>query len=197
MSFPTLLVMALALSMDAFAVALAAGIQLPRVTAVHTLRMAGTFGFFQFAMPIAGWCFGTGIQRYIEAYDHWIAFALLGFIGGRMIKEAWDARGQDPKAECVPHPSDPTRGVRLLVLAVATSIDALAVGLSMSILGQGVFFPALVIGIVCCALTVCGIHLGRVLHALAGKLGNLANVFGGLVLIAIGVSILRDHGVFA
>jgi putative Mn2+ efflux pump MntP len=197
MAYTTLLIMAVALAMDAFTVAIAAGVQLQGVTAVQTLRMAGTFGFFQFVMPIAGGIFGAGIQSHIEAYDHWIAFALLAFIGVRMLKEAWDARGQTSHAQHASRPSDPTRGTRLLVLGVATSIDALAVGLSMAILGQDVFFPALVIGIVCFAFTACGIQIGRIMRSFAGNWGNCANIFGGLVLIAIGISILQEHGVFA
>jgi putative Mn2+ efflux pump MntP len=194
MAYTTLLAIAVALAMDAFTVALAAGLQLQRVTVVQTLRLAATFGFFQFAMPILGWCFGLGIQGYIEDYDHWIAFALLAFVGGRMLKEAWDTRG--PSARRASRQPDPTRGSQLLVLGIATSIDALAVGLSLAVLGQKVFFPALVIGIVCFTLTAVGLHLGRVMRALAGNWGNSANALGGLVLIAIGLSILRDHGVF-
>ncbi|MDR3073842.1 MAG: manganese efflux pump MntP family protein [Deltaproteobacteria bacterium] len=187
--------LSVALAMDAFAVALATGIQLRRVTAAQTARMAGVFGFFQFAMPVAGWCFGAGIQEYIEEYDHWVAFALLAFIGGRMVREAWRAQG-GPQEEQDLHPSDPTRGYPLLVLGVATSIDALAVGLSMAILDQEILVPALVIGLVCCALTACGIHLGRITRSLAGNWANRAGALGGLVLIAIGLAILRDHGVF-
>ena len=205
MDITTLLALAVALAVDAFTVAVAAGIQLRRVTAAQTLRMAGTFGFFQFAMPLAGWGFGVGIQAYIEAYAHWIAFALLVFVGAGMLRDAWDARGRDARAADAallpdtskPSPPDPTGGRQLLILAVATSIDALAVGLSMAVLGQAVFFPAVVIGVVCFTLTACGIRLGGMMRAFAGKWGSLANVFGAFVLIAIAFSILRDHGVFA
>ena len=194
MAFPTLLALALALAMDAFAVSVTAGMQLRCISVGQTARMAGAFGFFQFAMPVAGWFLGVGVQSHIEAYDHWIAFALLAFIGGRMLKESWDKRHQDIEEECSLCP-DPTRGAPLLLLAVATSIDALAVGLSMAILGQEVLFPAVVIGLVCLVLTACGIHLGRVMCSLAGNWGNRANILGGLVLIGIGVNILHEHGV--
>lgn len=196
MAILTLLALAVALAMDAFAVAVATGMQLRCITLPQTVRMAGAFGFFQFAMPVAGWFLGVGVQKHIENYDHWVAFALLAFIGGRMLKEAWEKRGQNLEEECAVCPADPTKGTSLLVLAVATSIDALAVGLSMAILGQGVWFPAVVIGVVCAALTAFGIHLGRIMCSLAGNWGNYANIAGGLVLIGIGFNILRDHGVW-
>ena len=195
MALPTLLAIAVALAMDAFAVAVTAGMQLRCISVQQVARMAGAFGFFQFAMPVAGWFLGIGVQKHIEAYDHWIAFALLAFIGGRMLKETWDKRNQNLDAECAVCP-DPTKGMPLLLLAIATSIDALAVGLSMAILGQEVFIPALVIGFVCATLTATGIHLGRIMCSVAGHWGNRANAVGGLVLIAIGANILRDHGVF-
>ena len=190
-----LLALAVALAMDAFAVAVTSGMQLRCIRFSQVARMAGAFGFFQFAMPLAGWLLGVGVQQYIEDYDHWLAFGLLAFIGGRMLKEAWDKRGQNLDAECAPC-ADPTKGMPLLLLALATSIDALAVGLSMALLGQKVLFPALVIGIVCAALTALGIHLGRIMCSVAGHWSHRANAVGGLVLIAIGINILRDHGVF-
>lgn len=196
MTILTLLALAVALAMDAFAVAVATGMQLRCISVPQTARMAGAFGFFQFGMPVAGWFLGVGVQKYIEDYDHWIAFGLLAFIGGRMLKEAWDKRGQNLEEECAVCPSDPTKGSSLLLLAVATSIDALAVGLSMAILGQDVWLPALVIGVVCATLTTLGIHLGRIMCSFAGNWGSYANIAGGLVLIGIGFNILREHGFF-
>ncbi|CAK7059140.1 MAG: putative manganese efflux pump MntP [Desulfovibrio sp.] len=196
MAFVTLLALAVALAMDAFAVAVAAGMQLRCIRIPQTIRMAGTFGFFQFAMPVAGWFLGVGVQKYIEDYDHWVAFGLLAFVGGKMIKEAWEKRGNNPKEECAACPSDPTTGASLLLLGVATSIDALAVGLSMAILGQAIWFPAFVIGVVCAAITACGIYIGRAMCSFAGNWSNYANIAGGIVLIGIGANILREHGVF-
>lgn len=196
MPLPTLLAVAVALAMDAFAVAVAAGMRLRRVSFAQTARMAGAFGFFQFAMPVAGWFLGAGVQQYIEAYDHWLAFLLLAFIGGRMLREAWPGRGQDQEKHAG-RAADPTAGPALLLLAVATSIDALAVGLSMALLGQAVLFPAVVIGLVCFSLTALGVRLGRIMHSVAGDWGSRANALGGLVLVAIGANILREHGVFA
>ena len=190
--------MAVALAMDAFAVALSTGVRLQIVGAAQTFRMAGAFGLFQFIMPVAGWFLGTGAQKYIEAYDHWIAFVLLAFVGGKMLKEAWDNRGKEAE-EC--NWSDPTRGHTLLMLGIATSLDALAVGLSMALLRVDVWLPACVIGAVCFAITAIGMHLGRALcmvqsFSAIGNLGNKANALGGLVLLAIGAGILKEHGVF-
>lgn len=196
MSFAALLAIAVALAMDAFAVALTSGIRLRCVSVAQTVRMAGTFGGFQFAMPLAGWLLGVGAKQYIENYDHWLAFALLGFVGGKMLWEAWSHRGKADEDCCC---ADPTIGGSIIMLGIATSIDALAVGLSLALLGINVLYPALVIGVVCFAITAAGMHLGRLVCTLPflGNLGNKANVFGGLVLIGIGVSILAEHGVFA
>ncbi len=191
--FP-LLALALALAMDAFAVAVAAGVQLRAVSLGHTMRLAGTFGFFQFAMPVAGWFLGSGVEKYIQDYDHWVAFLLLAFVGGKMLKEAWEKRGLP--AEACSLRSDPTHGVPLLFLGVATSIDALAVGLSLAILGRDIVIPAVVIGVVCFAVTTAGLHLGRAVCALSGNWTNRANAIGGLVLVGIGLNILWEHGVF-
>ena len=195
MAFPTLFALALALAMDAFAVAVASGVQLRCISTLQTVRMAGTFGLFQFAMPVAGWFLGFGLQQYIESYDHWIAFGLLAFVGGRMLWEAWSKRGMSA-VEGDEKTGDPTTGPALVLLGVATSIDALAVGISMAILGQGVWFPAVVIGVVCFILTAAGLHLGRAVCSLAGNWTNRANALGGVVLVGIGLNILRDHGVF-
>ncbi len=197
MTLVTLLALSLALAMDAFAVALCTGIQLRCVSAGQTMRMAGAFGLFQFSMPVIGWFLGIGVQKYIESYDHWLAFGLLAFVGGRMLREAWNNRGK-PAEECYTCP-DPTRGGTIWLLAVATSIDALAVGLSMALLKLSVWFPALIIGLICFGVTACGMHLGRLVCAIGnlGNIGNKANALGGVVLIAIGIGILRDHGIFS
>ncbi|MDL2272842.1 manganese efflux pump MntP family protein, partial [Desulfovibrio sp. OttesenSCG-928-I05] len=190
MSITSLLVVAVALAMDALAVAVATGLRLQCVTLEQTGRMAGLFGLFQALMPITGWLLGTRIQRFVEGYDHWVAFGLLAFVGARMLKEAWEMHRQGDDYEC----PDPTQGSTLLMLALATSIDALAVGFSMAVLGVSIWFPALVIGFVCFALTALGMHIGRLVRC-SGKLGSASNAFGGLVLVLIGANILREHGV--
>ena len=199
MSFLAVLAIAVALAMDAFAVALTTGVRLQAVGAAQTFRMAGAFGLFQFAMPVVGWFLGAAAQQYIEAYDHWAAFGLLALVGGKMLKEAWENRGKATE-EC--SWSDPTRGHTLLMLGIATSLDALAVGLSLAVLKVNIWLPACIIGGVCFAVTAIGMHLGRILCTLQslgsiGNLGNKANALGGFVLVAIGVGILKEHGVFS
>jgi len=189
MSLSAILLIALALAVDAFAVALAAGIALPRVTMRHTFRLAWHFGLFQAGMNIIGWAAGLSVRSLIERYAHWIAFALLAFVGGRMIWEAMKrADGRDEV-------KDPTKGRTMVMLAVATSIDALAVGLSFAVLKVNVWFPALIIGIVATILTTLGLHLGRFAGS-ASRLGVKVEIGGGLVLIVIGLNILHQHGVF-
>lgn len=175
---------ALALAMDAFAVALGTGLTLPRLTGRHLFRLGFHFGLFQALMPILGWLAGMTIQRWIVAYDHWVAFGLLSFIGGKMLWEAFVLEEEDK------HPGDPTRGISLVVLSVATSIDALAVGLTLAMLNISVWLPALVIGLVAGVLTVAGMFLGRRLGA---AWGARVEVLGGLVLIGIGLKILLEH----
>jgi Predicted membrane protein len=194
MAFLTLLMIAVALAMDAFAVAVASGMRLRCISMPQTVRMAGAFGLFQFAMPVVGWFLGAGMEKYIRNYDHWVAFVLLFIVGIRMLKEAWDNRGKPPEACTVA--TDPTQGSSLLLLAVATSIDALAVGLSLGVLGRAIWFPAVVIGVICFAITAMGMHLGRAVCSLSGNWTGRANAAGGLVLILIGANILREHGVF-
>jgi len=188
MDWITLLGIAVALAMDAFAVALGTGMTLERLTGRHLFRLGFHFGLFQALMPVIGWLAGLTVQRWIAAYDHWIAFGLLGFVGGKMIYEAIRESVEEGS------PSDPTRGLSLVLLSVATSIDALAVGLSLAMLGIDIWFPALVIGLVAGVFTTCGMLLGR---RIGTAWGPRVEVFGGLVLIAIGLKILLEHTVFA
>jgi len=178
---------AFALAMDAFAVSIAVGVALKTVTPRQTTRLAWHFGFFQFAMPVIGWGAGSTVRSFIESYDHWIAFILLLFVGGNMLREAFKAQ------EVAPRENDPTKGMSLVLLSVATSIDALAVGLSFSLLNISIWFPALIIGLVAALCTGVGIHIGKRIGA-SSHIGNYADMAGGLVLIAIGFKILYDHG---
>jgi manganese efflux pump family protein len=189
MTFTAILLIALALAVDAFAVALAAGITLPHVGRRRTIRLAWHFGFFQAAMYIIGWAAGLAIRPLMEAVSHWLAFGLLSFAGGRMIWEAVREVGAERRG------GDPTRGRALIFLAVATSIDSLAVGVSFSVLQADLWLPALIIGLVAFILTAIGLHLGRAVGA-AAHLGAKAEIIGGLVLVAIGLKILHEHGVF-
>jgi putative Mn2+ efflux pump MntP len=180
----TLLGIAVGLAMDALAVAIATGIALGKVSGRQTFRLSWHFGFFQFLMPVVGWLAGLSVERYLSGYDHWLAFGLLGFIGVRMIHEAVQGSGGERAA------SDPTRGISLVLLSVATSVDALAVGLSLGVLRVRIWYPAVVIGIVAAALTAIGMHLGA---PLGNRLGRKMEIFGGLVLIGIGCNILYRH----
>lgn len=183
MDWLTILGIALALAMDAFAVALAAGAVLNPLTRRHLFRLGFHFGLFQALMPIGGWLIGMAVQQWISAYDHWIAFALLAFVGGRMILEAFDEK-EDKTF------NDPTRGLTMVMLSVATSIDALAVGLSLAMLGVSVWRPAVIIGLVAGVLTVFGMLLGR---RLGDNWGKRVEVAGGLILCGIGLKILLEH----
>ena len=189
MSLLSSFAVALALAMDAFAVALSSSVSLGRADIGHYVRMSLAFGFFQFAMPVIGWALGLSVRSWIEAWDHWIAFALLLAVGLNMLREAFFC---EEEGECSGNPS---RGVTLLLLAVATSIDALAVGLSFSMAGISVWMPSAVIGLVCAALTALGIRLGTALGH-SELLGGKAALLGAFVLIGIGVNILHEHGVF-
>lgn len=190
MTFPELLIVSVALAMDALAVSLGTGACLPRITGRHIFRMAWHFGLFQGLMPVVGWFAGLTFRSAIESYAHWAAFLLLAWVGGNMLREAF--KHED---ECSVEQRDPTRGMTLIMLSVATSIDALAVGLSLSVLGVGIWFPALVIAITCGLFSAVGVRAGYMLGK-ASRLGDWAEAGGGLVLLGIGVKILADHGVF-
>lgn len=181
-----IIAMAIALAMDAFAVSIAAGISLKKITFRQNFRMAWHFGLFQAMMPIIGWTVGLSIRASIEAYDHWIAFALLAYVGVGMLMESFGQQKKNKK-------KDPTRGSTMVMLSVATSVDALAVGLSLSMIKISIWKPALLIGLVAALFTTVGMHLGKTL-ANATKISRLAEICGGTVLLIIGLNILREHG---
>ncbi len=190
MSLYTLLGIAVALAMDAFAVAIASGACLGSLAFRQVFRLAFHFGLFQAIMPLIGWFTGVAIQVWVSAWAHWIAFGLLFLIGVNMIRESFEI-----EQDACDGKKDMTRGMSLITLSVATSIDALAVGLSLSMLDQPIFFPAVVIGIVAGIFTVVGMHLGSLIAGL-GALSRWAELMGGVVLLFIGVKILWQHGVF-
>jgi putative Mn2+ efflux pump MntP len=180
---------AVALAMDAFAVSIAAGVALKSVSARQTFRLAWHFGLFQALMPVIGWSAGLTVRTRIEAYDHWVAFALLVFVAQGMLRSAFKGEKSEDSAK------DPTQGLTMVMLSVATSIDALAVGLSLSMINVSIWTPALIIGIVAGAFTTAGMHLGKAIGS-AARLRHWAELTGGLVLLAIGLNILRAHGAF-
>ena len=185
MSIIFILGIAVALAMDCFAVSLGMACGSGRLTSRQAVRMAGFFGGFQFVMPVAGWLAGDRLLALIRDFDHWAAFGLLALIGGRMIFESFGL-SEEEKA-CRP---DQTQGARLVILSVATSIDALAVGLSLGVIKTAILLPAGVIGLTSFLMTVAGAKLGPVAGRVAGR---RAELLGGFILVGIGVKILLEH----
>lgn len=183
MNMLTTLLLAIGLGVDAFSVAIGIGAANRRKSWAPVLRLSLAFGIFQFAMPLAGWLAGSTVADLIQGFDHWIAFALLALVGGKMIREGFEEETNEEKA-------DQTRGWPLLLLSVATSIDALAVGFSFSLLKAPILLPAAIIGVVCFLMTAVGMSFGK---GLARIFGRKVEILGGLVLIAIGVKILIEH----
>lgn len=187
--------LAVALAMDCFTVSLVGGVLLGRRRCAVILRMSFLFGFFQSLMPLLGWLLTSRFSAYIEAFDHWVAFALLAFLGVRMILSGLGGeQDESPRPSC--HPCDPARLSTQLSWAVATSIDALAVGISLACTGYGdlaaLAFPLCVIGAVSLAFGVAGNLLGlRFGRALSRRLRP--ELVGGVILIAIGLKILLSH----
>lgn len=180
----SILLVALGLSADCFAVALSGSISIKNLRKVQVFRTALAFGIAQTLMPVIGWLVGRTVTDFIAVYDHWVAFGLLAVIGFRMIWEAFhekDERKQD---------TDISRGWLLITLAVATSIDALAVGLSFAFLNTNIVYASSIIGIVAFLITTLGFYIGR---KAGGLLGQRAKIAGGLILIGIGIKIIVTH----
>jgi putative Mn2+ efflux pump MntP len=183
MGMVSILLIALGLSMDCFAVSVSSGLSMERFRICRALRLALFFGLFQGIMPVIGFAAGMGVRNFIEEIDHWVAFGLLAFIGLKMIHEAL-TEGENGKK------IDLSSLSTLLVLSVATSIDALAVGVSFSLLNMDIAVPALVIGIVAFAVSLTGVLVGR---RVGRRFKSMAEILGGLILIAIGLKILMEH----
>ncbi|MCB9554286.1 MAG: manganese efflux pump [Myxococcales bacterium] len=188
MGFPAILLLAVGLAMDATAVSAARGLALPRVERRHMLQVALWFGGAQALMPLLGWLLGAAIGPLVERYDHWIAFTLLAAIGGKM---TWEALRADPADADEPlAPGDPFAPRLMLLLAIATSVDAFAVGITLPLLGAPLVLSLATIGLTTALLSVAGLHAGRRFGAL---LGPRLDLIGGLVLIGLGVKILVEH----
>lgn len=183
MNYLSIVFIAVALAMDAFAVSVACAAFLGQLNGRQKFRLSFHFGLFQFFMPLIGWLAGSRIVRYIEAYDHWIALIILTVIGVKMI---FDARHEKVKH----FSGDMTRGWSLVTLSIATSIDALAVGFSIGIIRDSIMIPAIIIGVVAAVMTLVGIRLGTYLSE---KFGQKISIVGGVVLILIGVQIVLKH----
>ena len=184
MSFFGLLLVALGVSADAFAVALGKGLHMKAFNLRHALAIALAFGGFQAVMPLLGWLLASQFARYITGVDHWIAFALLLLIGAKMIWEAFHG-GTDDEED-----SDTLPVRELLVLSVATSIDALAVGISFAFLPVSIWHAVALIGVCTFVLSLAGVLVGR---RVGRRFGAPAEIAGGLILILIGTRVLLDH----
>ncbi len=182
MNLLLILLIAVGLAMDAFAVSITCGLALKKLKIKHVFTIALSFGFFQGVMPIIGWLAGVGFRSFISSIDHWIAFGLLVIIGGKMIYESSKLESSVKDEEL--------NVTFLLFLSIATSIDALAVGLSFSFLKVEIITPSLIIGVVTFILSMIGVIIGK-------KVGHLferkIEVFGGIILILIGFKILLSH----
>ncbi|MDH3976370.1 MAG: manganese efflux pump MntP family protein [Deltaproteobacteria bacterium] len=183
MDILTVLIIALGLAMDAFALSISSGLAIKKIRIGHAFRIALFFGSFQAIMPVVGWLAGLGLKGFISAIDHWIAFALLSFVGGKMIYESTFL--DEEKEE-----KDTLNIYILLILSIATSIDALAVGFTLSFLDVDIASPAIIIGMVTFLLSFSGVYMG-------GKFGHFfeskIEIAGGLILIGIGIKILVQH----
>ena len=186
MSLFVIIGIAIGLAMDAFAVAVACSLTMGKVSKRQIFRFAFHFGLFQAMMPVLGWSAGRMVYQYIAAMDHWIAFGLLAFVGGKAIYQALCGDKEQLWK------GDPTRGISLVIFSIATSIDALAVGLSLSVLDVKIWYPALIIGIITAVMTTIGMLLGCRIGA---RFGKLMEVTGGLILICIGLKVLISHWV--
>jgi putative Mn2+ efflux pump MntP len=186
MTFGSILLLSLGLAMDATAVSAARGLAVSAVQPGHVVRVALFFGGFQALMPLLGWLLGAQVGPFVSAWDHWIAFVLLGAIGGKML---WEARGGDDD-DAAERQTDPFATKTMFVLAVATSIDAFAVGITLPMLGAGLALALGTIGVTTALLSALGLFAGRRFGALLGK---RLEVVGGVVLVGLGVKILVEH----
>jgi putative Mn2+ efflux pump MntP len=184
MTFWALLFIALGVSADAFAVALTKGVHMRRFNLRNAVVIALTFGLFQALMPVLGWLVGTQFARYITEVDHWVAFGLLAIVGGKMLWEAFSTH-EDTERD-----TDTLDVKQLLLLAIATSIDALAVGITFAFVPVSIGGAATLIGVTTAAFAFAGVVIGRRVGA---RFGKPAEIVGGVVLILIGTRILLDH----
>ena len=179
----TIIVVAVGLALDAFVVSIVSGSAYKQLHVKHALRMALFFGGFQALMPLIGFMAGLSVKKYIEVYDHWIAFGLLAAVGAKMIYESFKIKSIEKKF-------DPSNIFVLLMLSVATSIDALAIGITLSLLRSSIIAAVIIIGLITFMLSYLGVYIGkRFGHFFENKI----EAVGGIILIGIGVKILFEH----
>jgi len=178
-----IIIIAFGLAMDAFAVSITSGLTIKHLRINNALKIAMFFGSFQAIMPLIGWSAGLGFRDFISGVDHWVTFGLLSIVGCKMIYESSKMGSNEKKI-------DPLNVYVLFVLSIATSIDALAVGLSLSFLNVPIAFPAIIIGVVAFLLSLVGVYIGnRIGHFFERKI----EIIGGVILIGIGIKILIEH----
>ena len=187
MDLLSLFLIAVGLSMDAFAVSVCKGLATPKYKLKYSMICGAWFGGFQALMPAVGYLLGVNFKKYITAIDHWIAFILLGFIGGKMIIEAVREWNEEEIVEVTDAPIDHKN---MLVLAVATSIDALAVGITFAFLNTPIIEAISIIGITTFVLSIIGVIVG---NFFGSKYKSKAEFIGGLILVLLGVKILLEH----
>lgn len=183
MDLLTPLLLGIGLSMDCFAVSLAIGTTTKTRLLYAAAIIALCFGIFQAGMTILGWFAGGSLIDLIAGFDHWVAFILLSVIGGKMIWEGVKGTDDDSEMEVI-------RIIPVLILSIATSIDALAVGVTFGVLGSEIIVPALIIGLVALSLSFAGVMLGERLEEIVG---NKMEIAGGIILVAIGIKVLVEH----
>ncbi|MDA3866772.1 MAG: manganese efflux pump MntP family protein [Salinivirgaceae bacterium] len=184
MSFFTIIILAIGLSVDSFAASISTGVCMRRIRLSESLKVATFMAFFQGGLPIIGWLIGRGFQKTISSYDHWVAFILLLIIGGKMIYESISEKEDDTTCFC------PSNTLMLMGIALATSIDALVVGVGIGLLDNLIWVPALIIGITTFLFSFSGIYVG---HHLGHRINFKLEIVGGLVLIGLGIKILIEH----
>lgn len=184
--FIELLLMGVGLAMDAFAVSVCKGLGMSKVNKKQAVTIGLFFGGFQALMPLIGWVLGKQFEKYITSVDHWIAFILLGFIGGKMIVEALRPEPE----ETVEKLDEPLDLKEMFVLAVATSIDALAVGITFAFLGTPIVEAITIIGVTTFVISIIGVYIG---NFFGSKYKNRAEFVGGLILVLLGLKILLEH----
>ena len=183
--FITLLFIAIGLAMDAFSVAITDGILLKKLKVGYAFKIAMFFGVFQFGMLFLGNLLGSTFAKYISACDHWVAFFLLIFIGGKMLYDAIRGDEKEEKEE-----KNPIEIKTLTVLAIATSIDALAVGVPFAAMNINILYASSIVGIVAFAFSFAGDYIG---NKCGNLFGNKSEIIGGIVLVGIGIKILVEH----
>jgi putative Mn2+ efflux pump MntP len=182
MDIITILIIAVALSMDSFAVSVMNGLTIKNLTLNKRVIIASSLALFQSAMPLLGWLAGQTFEKYVTEFDHWVAFILLFVLGAKMIGEGFHEEQISKSSEL--------RIGRLLTQSVATSIDAFAIGISFAILNTSITMPIIIIGVVTFICSILGLRLGKIL---GNKIGKSVEIIGGVVLILIGVKILIEH----